>query len=125
MAVKLKDIDVFVDEKTGRVYLGYLNKRENIRKKREITLEFSDMIKKMEGNLFVDSNDEIFTIMTISVDDLAKTQEFNTVKEKYEEELNSDKNKSKFREAIVKKAMKDGDAGIIGEIINPREKEEE
>ena len=47
MAVKLKDIDVFVDEKTGRVYLGYLNKRENIRKKREITLEFSDMIKKI------------------------------------------------------------------------------
>lgn len=125
MAIRLNDIDVFVDEKTGRVYLGYLNKRENIRKKREITLEFSDMIKKMEGNLFVDSDDKIFTIMTISVDDLAKTQEFNTVKEKYEEELNSDKNKSKFREAIVKKAIKDGDTSTIGEIVNPTVKEEE
>ena len=57
MSVKLQDIDIYHDEKTGRVYLGYKNKRDNIKKTREITLEFSDIVDSMVGNLFCNSKD--------------------------------------------------------------------
>lgn len=117
MSVRLQDIDIYHDEKTGRVYLGYKNKRDNIKKTREITLEFSDIVDSMVGNLFCNSKDEIFTIMKITAEELEKMREFNQVKEEIENKLNSDEGKSKFREKIASKALKDGDTEVIKSIV--------
>lgn len=128
MSVRLQDIDIYHDEKTGRVYLGYKNKRDNIKKTREITLEFSDIVDSMVGNLFCNSKDEIFTIMKITAEELEKMREFNQVKEEIESKLNSDEGKSKFREKIASKALKDGDAEVIKSIVQfdmEEQKEEE
>lgn len=128
MSVKLQDIDIYHDEKTGRVYLGYKNKRDNIKKTREITLEFSDIVDSMVGNLFCNSKDEIFTIMKITAEELEKMREFNQVKEEIESKLNSDEGKSKFREKIASKVLKDGDVEVIKSIVQfdmEEQKEEE
>ncbi len=128
MSVKLQDIDIYHDEKTGRVYLGYKNKRDNIKKTREITLEFSDIVDSMVGNLFCNSKDEIFTIMKITAEELEKMREFNQVKEEIENKLNSDEGKSKFREKIASNALKDGDVEVIKSIVQfdmEEQKEEE